>query len=56
MDVPRELLADDADGAIAAARELLLDRARAQSMGRAGLDFTREHRGASARVLAMINL
>jgi 3-deoxy-D-manno-octulosonic-acid transferase len=48
------LQVENAPRAIAAARELLLDKARAQAMARAGLDFARAHRGASARVLDLI--
>ena len=44
----------DAAGAVAAARELLRDPARARNMGQAGIDFTREHRGATAKVVGLI--
>jgi 3-deoxy-D-manno-octulosonic-acid transferase len=44
----------DAAGAIAAARELLRNPAQLRSMGQAGIDFTRGHRGATARVVEMI--
>ncbi len=45
----------DAAGAVAAARELLRDPAKMRRMGQAGLVFTREHRGATARVVEMIH-
>ena len=45
----------DAAGAIAKARELLLNPERARQSGQAGLDFTRGHRGATARALALIS-
>ncbi len=44
----------DAAGAIDAARGLLLDPARARSMGAAGLEFARAHRGAAAKVVGLL--
>jgi 3-deoxy-D-manno-octulosonic-acid transferase len=46
----------DARGAIAAARELLQDAARARRMAQAGLDFARSHQGATNRTIALIRL
>jgi 3-deoxy-D-manno-octulosonic-acid transferase len=45
---------ENAAAALAAVRALLLDSARMQRMGDAGLAFTRDHRGATARVVEMI--
>jgi len=39
-----------------AAHDLLKNRARLRQMARAGLDFARDHRGATARVLELIRL
>ena len=44
----------DAPGATAAAVQLLLDPARAQKMGAAGVAFTREHRGAAQRIVDLV--
>ena len=46
----------DARGAIAAARELSQDGARARRMAQAGLEFTRAHQGATARTVELIEL
>ena len=46
-------VADTAD-AIAAARKLLRDPTKMRSMGQAGIDFTREHRGATAKTVGLI--
>lgn len=54
IDAGAALQVADADAAIAAAADLLLDRSRLQRMARAGLDFTRSHRGATARVVDLI--
>jgi 3-deoxy-D-manno-octulosonic-acid transferase len=40
----------------ARATELLSDRAQLERMGRAGLEFTRAHRGATERVMVLIQL
>ena len=50
------LVVADAPAAIAAARELLLNHARAQQLGEAGLEFTRAHRGAALRVVELLKL
>ena len=44
----------DAVAAIAAAHALLLDPARVQRMGQAGLAFARDHRGATAKAVALL--
>jgi len=54
VDAGAAMQVADARAAIAAARELLQDTARAQRMAQAGLDFTRRHQGATARVLELI--
>jgi 3-deoxy-D-manno-octulosonic-acid transferase len=54
IDAGAAIRVEDAAGAIAAARELLRDPARVRSMGQAGLAFTLEHRGATARVIDLI--
>ncbi len=54
LDAGAAIRVVDAGAAMAAARALLLDPARAQRMGQAGLAFTREHRGATARIIEMI--
>ena len=46
----------DAAGAVAAAHELLVSPARARRMGEAGRDFTRRHRGATARTIALLKV
>ena len=56
IDAGAALRVEDARGAIAAARELLPDPARAQRMALAGLDFARSHQGATARVIDLIKL
>ena len=45
---------DDARGAIAVARELLRDPARAQRMAQAGIEFTRRHQGATGKILGLL--
>ncbi len=45
---------ETAPAAIAAARELLLDPARARRMGQAGLAFTCEHRGAAVKAVGLL--
>lgn len=50
------LQVEDARGALAAARELLLDPARAQRIAHAGLEFVRKHQGATARVVELIKV
>ena len=50
------LVVADAPAAIAAARDLLLNHARAQQIGQAGLEFTRAHRGAAFRVVDLLRL
>ena len=56
IDAGAALQVEDAHGAFAAARELLLDPARAQRIAHAGLEFVRKHQGATARVLELIKL
>ena len=56
IDAGAALRVEDARGAIAAARELLPDPARAQRMALAGLHFARSHQGATARVIDLIKL
>jgi 3-deoxy-D-manno-octulosonic-acid transferase len=46
----------DASAAIAMARELLFDTARARRMGEAGREFARGHRGATAKTIALLKL
>ena len=48
------LAVDDAPDLMSKAADLLADRARLERMGRAGLEFTREHRGATERVLKVV--
>jgi 3-deoxy-D-manno-octulosonic-acid transferase len=47
---------DDAAGIVRAARDLLANRARVQQMAHAALDFARNYRGATARILDLIRL
>ncbi len=47
---------EDAASVVRAARDLLENRARIDQMARAALDFARDHRGATARVLDLIRL
>ena len=54
IDAGAAIRVEDAGSAIAAARGLLLDSARASRMGEAGLAFTRDHRGATARAVALL--
>ena len=54
VDAGAAVRVDDAPAAVAAARELLLDPARAQQMGAAGVAFTREHRGAAQRIVDLV--
>ena len=54
LDAGAAIRVDDAGAAIAAAGGLLLDPARARGMGEAGLQFTREHRGAAARLMELL--
>jgi len=54
VDAGAAVRVDDAPAAMAAARELLLDPARAQQMGAAGVAFTREHRGAAQRIVDLL--
>ena len=54
IDAGAAIRVADAGAAIAAARRLLQDPVRALQMGEAGLAFTRDHRGATARVIEMI--
>ena len=56
IDAGAALRVEDARGAIAAARELLPDTARAQRMARAGLDFARSHQGATDKILRLLKL
>src|SRR5450759_1441818 len=56
IDAGAALRVEDARGAIAAARELMQDPARAQRMAQAGLHFARSHQGATARVIDLIKL
>jgi 3-deoxy-D-manno-octulosonic-acid transferase len=44
----------DAKTLLAACRELFADRERSARMGRAGLEFCREHRGATRRVMELL--
>jgi len=44
----------DAAGVARSAHDLLADRAQLRQMARAALDFARDHRGATARVLDLI--
>jgi len=50
------LQVDDAVGVVRAARDLLANPVRIQQMARAALDFARDHRGATVRVLDLIRL
>ena len=54
IDAGAAIRVADAGATIAAARRLLQDPVRALQMGEAGLAFTRDHRGATARVIEMI--
>jgi len=54
VDAGAAVRVDDAPAAVIAARELLLDPARAQQMGAAGVAFTREHRGAAQRIADLV--
>ncbi len=54
IDAGAAIRVADAGAAIAAARRLLQDPARVLQMGEAGLAVTRDHRGATARVIEMI--
>lgn len=54
LDAGAALQVADTHGAVAAARELLLDRARAQVIAEAGLRFTREHHGATGKILELL--
>lgn len=54
IDAGAALQVVDARGAFAAASELLRDPARLRRMAQAGLDFTRSHQGATARVVDLI--
>ena len=56
IDAGAALRVEDARGAIAAARELLPDPARAQRMALAGLDFARSHQGATDKILRLLKL
>ena len=56
VDAGAALQVDDARGALAAAREVLQDPARAQRIAHAGLDFVRDHQGATARVVELIKI
>jgi len=56
IDAGAALQVEDAHGAFAAARELLLDPARAQRIAHAGLEFVRKHQGATARVVELIKV
>jgi 3-deoxy-D-manno-octulosonic-acid transferase len=54
IDAGAAIKVDDVSGAVSAARELLVDRVRAEEMGHRGLEFARAHRGATERSLALI--
>jgi len=54
IDVGAAMRITDARAALAAAIELLRDPARAQRMAQAGLEFTRGHQGATAKVVDLI--
>jgi 3-deoxy-D-manno-octulosonic-acid transferase len=54
IDAGAALQVGDARGALAAARELLRDPARAWRVAQAGLDFTRSHQGATDKILALL--
>ncbi len=54
VDAGAALRVEDARGAIAAARELLRDPARAQRMAQAGLHFARSHHGATDKILGLL--
>jgi 3-deoxy-D-manno-octulosonic-acid transferase len=54
LDAGAAIRVEDAANALDAARTLLLDRARMQRMGQAGLLFARNHSGATARIVEMI--
>jgi 3-deoxy-D-manno-octulosonic-acid transferase len=54
VDAGAAIRVEDAAAAIGAARALLLDPARARCMGEAGLAFTHDHRGATARIIELI--
>jgi 3-deoxy-D-manno-octulosonic-acid transferase len=50
------LAVGDAQDLMSKAADLLADRGRLERMSRAGLEFTREHRGATGRVLKVIGV
>ncbi len=54
IDAGAALQVEDARGALAAARELLRDPARARRVAQAGLDFTRGHQGATDKIIALL--
>ena len=56
IDAGAALRVEDARGAMATARELIRDPARAQRMAQAGLHFARSHQGATARLIDLIKL
>lgn len=54
IDAGAALRVEDARGAIAAARELLQNPARAQRMAVAGVHFARSHQGATDKILRLL--
>ena len=54
VDAGAALQVEDARGAFAAARELLRDPERAHRMGQAGMEFTRQHQGATDKTIGLL--